>query len=49
MNRRPTVSVRRSGVCARANDYWALLWVDPVVHASDCGRFDSYIVRAPAQ
>jgi hypothetical protein len=25
----------------------ALLWVDPVVHASECRRFDSYVVRGP--
>lgn len=46
MNRRPTVSVRSSSVGARANDYGGALWVDPVVHASGCRRFDSYVVRA---
>jgi hypothetical protein len=25
----------------------ALLWVDPVVHASECRGFDSYVVRGP--
>jgi hypothetical protein len=25
----------------------ALLWLDPVVHASECRRFDSYVVRGP--
>lgn len=25
----------------------ALLWVDPVVHASECGRFDSYVAPGP--
>ncbi len=47
MNRRPTVSVRSSSVGARANDYGGALWVDPVVHASGCRRFDSYVVRGP--
>jgi hypothetical protein len=23
------------------------LWVDPVVHASECSRFDSYVVKGP--
>jgi len=23
------------------------LWVDPVVHASECRRFDSYVVKGP--
>lgn len=25
----------------------ALLWVDPVAHASECRRFDSYVVPGP--
>ena len=23
------------------------LWVDPVVHASECSRLDSYVVKGP--
>jgi hypothetical protein len=25
------------------------LWVDPVVHASECRRFDSYVVKGPRE
>jgi hypothetical protein len=26
----------------------AALWVDPAVHAEECRRFDSFVVRGPA-
>jgi hypothetical protein len=25
----------------------AALWVDPAVHADECRRFDSYVVKGP--